>query len=491
MRNLVFAIGVAAMAAWFGWGMSHNSYYGLDEWGVFLFIALISWRPLAIWLEEGMSWFPAAETFFALHIPYYVGPFVSGHPDIVNYDSHSRFMGGVVVALFLTSCYIPYRSSLRRSSKGVSARSAGILDRRFGVNAILALAWAGVAVWSISAFALTLPQLDVLPALGSTLNTVRTIADSGGLLGLFVLSYTWGVRRLAPVAKAVFLVVFLGTEALNLTTGFLAAPVTECLFVIMAFALGRKRIPYLLLVTTFLIASFLHIGKGDMRAKFWDEDKNYSSAGNDPIEVMNFWADASWSHLAGQGSEGEQGSSFVDRGDLLHFEIPVVAGTPSVFPYMLGQTYFAAAAIFVPRLLWPEKPIGNSPDIMLAVYYGIQTEESAEITSIGLGRISESWANFGWLGVIAVGAATGLLFRIPAWLSVGAKPTEPRYLLSLPFAIFAMDLEHCFGSALHSLCLSLLVTAGVLWIFRVLSSDPDKSMRPLAPVCNQHSAKSS
>ncbi len=330
----------------------------------------------------------------------------------------------------------------------------------------LKLAWVGVAVWSMFFVSL---RLHLLPDLGTSFNTVRTVVLSCGLLGLFLLSYSLGTNQIGIGEKISFVSVFICTEVVNLTSGFLIGVITESLLLVLAFVLGRRRIPYLTLTAIFLVASFLHLGKGQMREEFWDEGTNYSSDGQNPVDVMNFWVRSSWSRVAESESEPDEGTSFLERSDLLHFEIPVVALCPNVFPFLNGKTYLVAASVFVPRFVWPNKPMGNAPDMMLAVHFGIQTPESVNVTAVGLGGICEAWANFGWVGILVAGAGMGLLFRIPVMLSRGVKPNESRYLLCLPFAPFAMSLEHCFGSALHSLTLSMLVTGGGLWLYRSIT----------------------
>lgn len=81
-------------------------------------------------------------------------------------------------------------------------------------------------------------------------------------------------------------------------------------------------------------------------------------------------------------------------------------------PYAEGGTLWVAMVSWVPRIIWPNKPVTAGGGNMVAYYTG---QKFAESTSVGAGQILEFFANFGYFGVftgmMALGGALGFLDR--------------------------------------------------------------------------------
>lgn len=463
IKSSTFGTGAVVLLGWFLWQGLTVAHHGIGERLVFYVIALLAWQPAAAWLKDGMRWIPAAELFFLLHIPYYVTPFVSSEEDSVGVEPEALLQVGLVILLFLLVCRCCYRVSdgaARRSSSG----PAGILDREMNLKWGTQLAWGGVigsSLWTVSL------QQQWLSDLGSYFNTVRTVITSLGNIGLIILFYEMGRGRLEQVSKVGLIAITTLAVLFGLASGFLIGAIMLMAVVILAFFLGSRRLPLKVIMTLFALLAFLHAGKGDMRSEFWDEGRNYSVVSRSPLDIFGFWIAASWDRITTGSDSGQETPSLFKRGSLLNYVSLVVAETPNSRDYMAGLTYWQTAMIFVPRFLWPDKPRASTPDETLAIYYGVQTIESVEVTAIGLGRISEAWANFGWAGVIIAGAVMGLILRIPTRLSDGFSPLSPRFLLAGPFIGFGMNLEACFGSATHALSTGLVLTFACLWVISV------------------------
>ena len=89
--------------------------------------------------------------------------------------------------------------------------------------------------------------------------------------------------------------------------------------------------------------------------------------------------------------------------------------------FAYGQTLIDGAASFVPRAIWPTKPIVVGGAALVTKYTGITFDPT---TTVGVGNVMESYISFGTLGVmvwfIVLGAA---LVRV-----VSAQPNDPAIL---------------------------------------------------------------
>jgi len=75
-----------------------------------------------------------------------------------------------------------------------------------------------------------------------------------------------------------------------------------------------------------------------------------------------------------------------------------------------GISYFAAVSNFVPRSMWPEKPLGGGPRMKNEIFPGSYVVGASGNSSFTTGLFAEVWLNFGpW----------GLLYMIPIWALIG------------------------------------------------------------------------
>jgi hypothetical protein len=78
-----------------------------------------------------------------------------------------------------------------------------------------------------------------------------------------------------------------------------------------------------------------------------------------------------------------------------------------------GISYFAAVSNFVPRSMWPDKPLGGGPRMKNEIFPGSYVVGASGNSSFTTGLFAEVWLNFGpWgiLYIIPIWALTGLFF---------------------------------------------------------------------------------
>ncbi len=79
-----------------------------------------------------------------------------------------------------------------------------------------------------------------------------------------------------------------------------------------------------------------------------------------------------------------------------------------------GETLVLAAIAWVPRVLWPGKPVIAGGSDMVSRFTG---QRFAEGTSVGAGQVLEFYVNFGWTGLFVGFFALGLALR---WMDMRA-----------------------------------------------------------------------
>jgi hypothetical protein len=91
-----------------------------------------------------------------------------------------------------------------------------------------------------------------------------------------------------------------------------------------------------------------------------------------------------------------------------------------------GDTLRNAAAVFVPRILWPDKPIITQlgEDLNFLVF-------GRAGSFLGIGHFAEAYWNFGWAGVIPFMAALALILSIYTRISVRIMARQDWLLLPI------------------------------------------------------------
>ena len=73
-------------------------------------------------------------------------------------------------------------------------------------------------------------------------------------------------------------------------------------------------------------------------------------------------------------------------------------------PLYWGQTYLSGLTNLIPRVIWPDKPLGAGPEIRNLIYPGSYVLGAEGNSSITTGFLTEARMNFGLPGVLLVSA---------------------------------------------------------------------------------------
>jgi hypothetical protein len=101
-----------------------------------------------------------------------------------------------------------------------------------------------------------------------------------------------------------------------------------------------------------------------------------------------------------------------------------------------GYTLRNAAAVFVPRILWPGKPIisqlGGDLNFLVFGRFG---------SSLGVGHFAEAYWNFGWAGIIPFMAVLALILSVYTKISMRIMARQDWLLLPVVFIGVNMGLR--------------------------------------------------
>lgn len=142
--------------------------------------------------------------------------------------------------------------------------------------------------------------------------------------------------------------------------------------------------------------------------------------------------------------------------------------TPAVYPYEGGSRYWTLPQlIFVPRVLWSDKPVLNDAQEFSHTYWEIPVEVK---TSTPLTQIGDLYRNFGWNGVLSGMVLWGMVVGL--LLALTRRFNSPRmqmiYLFSL--ATWVVDIESDLPQLIAGTGKSMLVAIVFAWFLMPGSS---------------------
>jgi hypothetical protein len=251
--------------------------------------------------------------------------------------------------------------------------------------------------------------------------------------------------------------------------------------------LYTRRVPVTPILATAALVIFLSPVKSDYRQLVWMGDdpelaqQSSLTRGVTWIEqAAEYWGKT----IAGDRDFIEATSSATGRADFIHQMAHIYSMTPAVVPYQYGKTYSFFAVSFIPRVIWPDKPLAGSANSFYAVSYGVTNEEGAKTTTFGVSILGEAFINFGWYGIVFVMLFQGVLISVLQHAFGGSESGPGGQAVFLAFFVFFLNgigssAEIMFGGILQNLLCGYFL---LLWAKerpgqRLLQSA--QSLRPL------------
>ena len=393
-------VGVALLIVWLR--MSADNVPG-EQMALASLVIGVSVAPLVIYLFSGpaslLPLMPLNCLFYVTAIAisgFYVMPEV-GHAQGVA-PAHVQ-TGLQIVILGVASQIAAYY--LTHAAGGPGRPVPIVAD--LSVRELRTMAWLGALVRGLS---LAIPATLTLPSLGQ-------FADLCSWTSIAML-YALHLQKRLTFAEQVILfgLVFPMEAAIRLNTGLLANLMLFMLLIALVRWIVVRRVAWVTIGLLALIVVAFSPVKREYRNQVWWNPQGANMSVLEKSELMvrlagEYWLDPDAAERA------DVGENILGRLDQLTILGIDVVATPESVPYWGGESFKDGLYVFIPRILWPDKPtmtIGNA----FGHRYDI-LDPGDETTSWNLPWIIEFYANFGLLGVVAgmalVGVALALLER--------------------------------------------------------------------------------
>ena len=263
----------------------------------------------------------------------------------------------------------------------------------------------------LSVFALIVGMLTAVPFIAYSLRGLGSIGNSiANTLNMFVLASICKLAQVVfttesrlPIVKNTLFLLVTFVSVTGLMVGMLEAAFTPILCVGVIYWVHKRKVPWASLMLTCLTLVFANDAKHAYRREVWVSDRSYSVD-----EKLTFWGKAILDTVQQRFGLIENVSSvaaesrIISRMDLLHTFAYVIETTPATVPYYYGKSYSYIVFGWIPRMLWPEKPIAAESNNMLAIDYELLSESQLETTMTGIGIVAEAYANYSTIGCVAV-----------------------------------------------------------------------------------------
>lgn len=143
---------------------------------------------------------------------------------------------------------------------------------------------------------------------------------------------------------------------------------------------------------------------------------------------------------------------------------------PDREPFRHGQTLLVTLLGFIPRAVWPDKPVGIGKDITR--YYVGPFYQPVEGYSVTVTLPADLYVNFGWPGIAIGGLLIGIAFRVVASYAVlgmsgGVQTSAARVLLPTLFAVGLGEVRADMSQILAFYLMTGIPLIAVLTAFRM------------------------
>jgi hypothetical protein len=242
--------------------------------------------------------------------------------------------------------------------------------------------------------------------LGSSFILLFSVASFVGYGLLMMLA---SQKSLGSTESTLFYWVAIPIEILfRLSTGAVYEPVLMLLFLFYVRWIFTQRINWLIVVLCLGMFAIFNPIKSQYRAVVWRTEEGQSMA---IAEKASLFLQIAFDHWLSGRVEGDVvRSNLLERLNHLVMAAHVTNCTPNEIPYWYGETLASGGYVFIPRVIWPDKPLLTF-GTQFGHRYGM-LDISNSTTTVNLTWVVELYANFGYLGAIVGMGLIGVAFAL-------------------------------------------------------------------------------
>jgi hypothetical protein len=434
-----FWLGLAALAVYEGLKFRFVS---SEVTGLALLVCAAALAPALLWVRRQVPGYPLFPTMAATYLWTYGLPALNQQLSVAVFPSTRQATALAAALLFLVVSTFTWLALVRRPAE--LPQQLLQFDRRATVPALLA-GLAGATLYHLNG---SLQMVAVPRGYASVLSAMSIAAVS---VASPTLAYLLGQGKLGRRAGAAYLTLLGVYLVTNLTSLYLSSVITLGIS-ILTYSIARGRAPFALLLGLLVAFTVLHLGKGEMRAKYWGGKRDAVNPWDYPA-FFEEWVGAGLRRAvtveATPAREAVQDP--LERSSLLWVMLRLQHEIPARKPFLQGKTYEFILPLLVPRLLNDSKVAAIRGNQVLAVYSGILRKEDTDHVSIGFGYLAEAYANFGWTGIVVLAIILGaLLAQLTRW-SQEAPVVSFRGAFAILILVTCLQTEHTAGGVLSSL----------------------------------------
>jgi hypothetical protein len=405
-------------------------YFTSKEFQDFLGYALVLFAaslPVALWINSGTGGIPIFPTAALLYWLYFGVPAMRGVGERAGYSPQHVLDAEITIALFLFVATAAWFHFLRPSRAGNAKAPA---EYSMNKRAVVSLVMIGLGMGA-AFYALTFSNFANI--MGSATGVIRAVLLAPMLLACYFLGYGTAKRMFSGVQLAIAAAVLLAIFVVQLSGLQIITEATEMGAALMGYIYTARRIPWVTILAVAAIVSVFQAGKAEIRARYGNIDISPQMT----PALVSQWLGTGFSTITSNAAH----QGVADRAALLNQIIRIEVWTPSHVPYLEGETYAYLPSMLVPRIFNPDRAPTQVVMHLLDVRYGFLSRGQTRTTFVGINIISEAFANFGYLGVIAIGALFGLFTGYFERLSSDQEATSLPTLLAIATMVTVLDLE--------------------------------------------------
>jgi len=396
---------------------------GKTLWGIT--IMLFASYPALKWAKNSERWIPIFEVAMLIAIPQYAVPLLSHQNETRFYPDFIITKSAALITFYIFISIVGFSLS-RRPPRAKRLLLTSLVPDRF-----YQLSHLGIFISNIYSFTsefLITPPLIVQRPLGVLFIGLSTIS-------IFITSRLWGLNEINSSKKSFFAFNLIAHALLSFMGLYLLHGFASIFLAIISYSSSSKKIPWVVGGIFISIISILHLGKAEMRGKYWDFSHGRATQANkvDIDEIPSFFAEWIGDGLATDRASKQHNidtNSSLDRASLFPMICLAVDRIPREKGYLMGVSYTSIPALLIPRILWPEKPTALAANDQLMIHLGLVNPDNITV-NIAFGLPTEAYINFGFIGVGILGLSLGFFYKNLSLLSLNASQFSPIGIFSI------------------------------------------------------------